>query len=182
MDFASSSTRRSFRFSVIGSKGLAVSRTIQIVDRRIPWPLAAMAAADEWREPDGGSRGDRLALHGRKILVVEDESLIALLIMDALEEAGACVVGPCYSLSECMKAAQTEGIDGAVLDVDLAGSDVFPAADVLRERGIPFVFHTGHADREELRARFGEVAVCRKPIDMEHLLQVLSRATAPRAN
>jgi hypothetical protein len=62
-----------------------------------------------------------LSLRGRRILIVEDESLIAMLIGDAVEEAGGEVVGPCYTVAECMKAAQVEEIDAAVLDVDLAG-------------------------------------------------------------
>lgn len=128
----------------------------------------------EWRDS-----GDS-TLQDRKILVVEDEGLIALLIMDALEEAGALVVGPCYTLAECMTAARVEDIDAAVLDVDLAGQDVFPAADELRRRNIPFVFHTAHAEREELHARFGEVRVCRKPTSMDELMIVLARiATTP---
>lgn len=126
------------------------------------------------RLPEERHRDD-LSVRGRKILVVEDESLIAMLIVDSLEEAGASVVGPCYTLAECMKIAAAEEIDAAVLDVDLAGHDVFPAADTLRDRGIPFVFHTAHADREEIQSRFGDVRVCRKPTGMDDLLTILGR-------
>jgi CheY-like chemotaxis protein len=126
-------------------------------------------------DPHMRRAADGLPLRGRTILVVEDESLIALLIQDVLEEAGASVLGPCYSFAECMRAARFEKFDAAVLDVDLAGEDVFPAADEIRKRGIPFVFHTAHGDREEIRARFGDIAVCRKPVSMDDLLKVLAR-------
>lgn len=140
------------------------------------WRLAA--PSDGGRSSEFHSEQDRsnLSLEGRNILVVEDESLIALVLMDALEEAGANVVGPCYTLSECLRLARSEAIDAAILDVDLAGQDVFPAADALRDRGIPFVFHTGHGEREQLKARFGNVQVCRKPTDMDTLLGTLARA------
>lgn len=114
-------------------------------------------------------------LSGRSILIVEDESLIALLLLDALEEAGASVVGPCYTLAECIRFAKHEHIDAAVLDVDLAGEDVFPAADELRSRGIPFLFHTGHAYRSELQSRYGGVTVCRKPTAMTSVVDLLER-------
>ena len=62
-----------------------------------------------------------------------------------------------------------------MLDVDLGGVDVFPAAEELRRRGIPFLFHTAHADRAELQAQFGDVPVCRKPVSMTELIEVLAR-------
>jgi CheY-like chemotaxis protein len=139
------------------------------------WPLRAMSIPGGPRGSASEGTGDDLALRGRNILVVEDESLIALLIVDALEEAGAFIVGPCYTLAECLKAARGGEIDVAVLDIDLSGEDVFPAAEELRGRNIPFVFHTAHGEREELRSRFGDVPVCRKPMSMDELVQVLNR-------
>lgn len=143
--------------------------------------LSFLVSATTGQEPHGlparqepAPDGD-LPLAGRNILVVEDESLIALLIGDALEDAGATVVGPCFTLSECLRASCEERIDAAVLDVDLGGQDVFPAAEELRRRGVPFLFHTGHGERTELRARFGEVTVCRKPTRMDDLVASLAR-------
>jgi CheY-like chemotaxis protein len=143
-----------------------------------------LAAGLPPQRPDAPDQagGGQLSLNGRRILIVEDESLIALLIQDALEEAGADVVGPCYTVPECLKVARSESLDAAVLDVDLAGQDIFPAADVLRQRGIPIVFHTAHGDREELQTRFGEVEVCRKPVPMENLVAVLGRAASAAKN
>jgi CheY-like chemotaxis protein len=145
-----------------------------------PWPILAMAGGLVPPEAGDGKGSAGLVLSGRNILVVEDESLIALLMMDALEEAGASVVGPCYTVAECLRAARTQDLDAAVLDVDLGGEDVFPAADELRQRGIPFIFHTAHADREELLARFGDVPVCRKPARIDDLVGALARVAGPQ--
>jgi CheY-like chemotaxis protein len=133
--------------------------------------IAAAAGPPDFAQPGSDEGVPQAALQGRSVLVVEDESLIALLIADALEESGARVVGPCFTLAECFRVAREEQIDAAVLDVDLGGEDVFPAAEELRRRGVPFVFHTAHADREELQERFGDVAVCRKPVDKEELIE-----------
>ena len=145
-------------------------------------PVAAMAGRLDppFSEKENGR--DDLILQGRRILIVEDESLIALLIMDALEDAGASIVGPCYTLAECMRVAQSSAVDAAVLDVDLAGEDVFPAATELKKRGVPFVFHTAHGDRQELRALFGDVQVCRKPVEMDELVSVLARISSRTTN
>jgi CheY-like chemotaxis protein len=148
------------------------------------FPLAMAPTSHHIGSPDsrGERAGNRPSLHGRNILVVEDESIVALLIEDALEEEGASVVGPCYTLNECLRAARSEDIDAAVLDVDLAGQDVFPAADELKKRGIPFVFHTAHAYREEIETRFGGVPICRKPVAMDELIVVLKKTVGPATN
>ena len=144
-------------------------------DRARGYPLSAMAGEFERPPASGDDHGEPLSLEGHTILVVEDESLVALLLQDAIEEAGGAVVGPCYTFAESLAAARSETFDAAVLDVDLSGEDVFPAADELKRRGIPFVFHTAHADRDEIKARFGEVVLCRKPMRMEDLVSVLAR-------
>lgn len=128
------------------------------------------AAANGREAPD-------LPLSGRTILIVEDESLVAMLIESALEESGADVIGPCYSLAECLRTVRTERFDAAILDVDLAGEEIFPAAEELRARGIPFVFHTAHGHRTTLRDRFGDVEVCRKPMPVEDLVGAVARLT-----
>jgi CheY-like chemotaxis protein len=149
-----------------------------------PLPFFAMAGMSSEPPPSADNRrGEPVSLTGRTILVVEDESLVALLIQDAIESAGGALIGPCYTFAEAMAAVRTETFDAAVLDVDLSGEDVFPAADELKRRGIPFLFHTAHADRNEIEARFGDVPLCRKPLRMEDLLSVLTRiAGAGRAN
>ena len=90
---------------------------------------------------------DTPVLAGRRILVVEDEMMIAMLVEDMLTELGCSVVGPAHALAEALALAQSEpGLDAALLDVNLAGQPVFPVADALREKGVPAVFSTGYGD------------------------------------
>ena len=90
---------------------------------------------------------DTPVLAGRRILVVEDEMMIAMLVEDMLLELGCTGVGPAHGLAEALALAQSEpGLDAALLDVNLAGQPVFPVADALREKGVPAVFSTGYGD------------------------------------
>lgn len=114
------------------------------------------------------------SLAGRTVLVVEDEVLVALDIADMLSAAGATVVGPCTSLAQAQQAAQTAEADLAILDIDLGGHEVFPAAKLLQARGIPFVFYTGKPDRDALRTEFAGIPVCVKPTSPERLIATLA--------
>lgn len=116
-----------------------------------------------------------IKLSGLRILLVEDEILIALEIAEALKRAGAEVVGPFLTLEDALTAADSESIDMAVLDIDLRGEEVFPAAARLGERGIPFLFYTGRPDREQLRGAFARVPVCVKPLPTQQLVEALSK-------
>ena len=146
-----------------------------------PYPLLAMAGRAEPPASGRDPGGESLSLEGRTILVVEDESLVALLLQDSIEDAGATLVGPCYTFAEALAAARHETFDAAALDVDLSGQDVFPVADELKRRGIPFAFHTAHADRNEIKARFGDVPLCRKPARMDELISILARISGAGA-
>ena len=83
-------------------------------------------------------------LAGRRILIVEDEAMIALLIEDVLTDLGSTVVGPAARLDEALALARSAEVDLAALDLNLAGDPVYPVAEALAERGIPFVFMTGY--------------------------------------
>ena len=85
-------------------------------------------------------------LSGKRILVVEDEYLIASLIVTVLTRAGCVVVGPFSTLAIALEAARTEDVDTALLDVNLAGQFVFPVAEVLDQRHIPFLLLTGYGE------------------------------------
>lgn len=111
---------------------------------------------------------------GKRILVVEDEALLALDLRFALEDRGASVIGPCYRLSTAMATAQLGGIDAAVLDVDLAGEPVFPVADLLQRADVPFVFHTGRHDPQMLAEAYRGTPVCPKPTDADTVARTLS--------
>lgn len=108
------------------------------------------------------------------ILVAEDEAMIAMQIEMDLEDAGYTVVGPFMSLENCMMALKTEIVDAAVLDVDLAGFDVFPIAFKLEERGTPFVFHTGRGLHQKIQEKFPHASICTKPAEVPLLLQKLN--------
>jgi CheY-like chemotaxis protein len=109
----------------------------------------------------------------KRILVVEDEALIALQIEMDIEDVGYSVAGTCMSLAESLKFIENKEIDGAILDVDLRGIDVFPAAEKLLEKDIPFVFHTGHGHKAQIEDRFPSSTVFKKPTSTEIMLKIL---------
>jgi CheY-like chemotaxis protein len=115
-------------------------------------------------------------LLGKRVLVVEDEALLALDLQYAFEDAGAEVLGPALSLMQALETvAHAAAIDLAVLDVDLAGEDVYPIAEILLQRGVPFVFHTGHGSRSELTQLFPGTITLMKPTLPETLIDHLLR-------
>ncbi len=89
---------------------------------------------------------DTPKLEGLRVLVVEDEMMVSMLIEDMLSDLGCIVVGPAARLDEAVELVNAGGIDCAVLDVNLGGQPIFPLADLLREKGRPFAFATGYGD------------------------------------
>ncbi len=83
-------------------------------------------------------------LNGRKILVVEDETLISMLFEDVLGELGCEVVGPALNIRKATELANTAAIDAAILDVNVNNDPIFPVAEILARRGIPLVFSSGY--------------------------------------
>jgi CheY-like chemotaxis protein len=86
------------------------------------------------------------ALQGRRVLVIEDESLVAMLLETILDDMGCSVVGPESNIDDGLRSALGEALDAALLDVNVAGREVFPVAEALRARGVPFVFSTGYGE------------------------------------
>lgn len=82
----------------------------------------------------------------QRVLVVEDEMLIAMIIEDALTDFGCEIVGPASTLESAMKLVCDEKLDAAFLDVTIQGREVFPVAQILLEKGVPFVFSSGYGD------------------------------------
>ncbi len=103
-------------------------------------------------------------LKGRRVLVVEDEALVAMLVEDALTDAGAEVLGPVRSVAEAMAALARDRPDAAVLDLNLDGMPSTPVADALAAAGIPFVVATGYGV-EGLPPGHAGVRVLAKPYD-----------------
>ena len=113
-------------------------------------------------------------LEGRRILVVEDEYLIADDLRDALVEAGAEVLGPVSNVKDAAAMIASEvQIDCALLDINLNGAMVFDVADTLVAREIPFVFGTGY-DHWAIPDRFAQVPRLEKPIKGRQLTSVLA--------
>jgi PAS domain S-box-containing protein len=110
-------------------------------------------------------------LLARRVMIVEDEALVALVLADQLTELGLSVVGPCSSVAEAKAAAAEGDFEAALLDVNLGGELVYPVADLLYSRGIPFIFVTGYG-RESIDRRFADAPVLEKPVEMESLQNI----------
>lgn len=112
-------------------------------------------------------------LMNRHILVAEDEYLIADDLRTALIAAGAEVIGPCATVSDAIKCLEADtAIDAAVLDVNLRGDMVFPVADMLKSRSVPFIFATGY-DQWVIPDRFSDVPRLQKPLSAQKITQAL---------
>jgi CheY-like chemotaxis protein len=110
-----------------------------------------------------------------RILVVEDEFLLADAMTDALTELGLEVVGPVGGLAEALALVATATIDCAILDINLRGEMVFPVADVLAARGVPYVFATGY-QQDGIPERFNHAPTLSKPVDIRALRSLLAAA------
>lgn len=113
------------------------------------------------------------------ILIVEDETLVAMDIADCITEAGYQVVGPITNLPEALRIGRDGVFDAALLDANLGGQTVDELAAALTNRNIPFAFVTGYA-RETLSANFRDVPLVRKPYEHENLKQVVRNLLSRR--
>ncbi len=114
-------------------------------------------------------------LDGTRVLVVEDELLVAMMIEQVLRLAGCVIIGPVNDLPKALQAAREQAIDVALLDVNLAGARVFPVAAVLAERSVPYVFMTGYG-RGMLPAEYANRPTIGKPFKLQELTDNLSAA------
>jgi len=144
--------------------------TLSIPSAQIAAPALAASTAES-AEPSA-ERHTRRSLADKRLLVVEDELLVSMLVRRMLDDLGATVVGPCGRLADGMAVAKAERFDGAILDLNLAGEPADPLADLLLARGVPFVFITGY-QRESIDRRYANVPVLQKPIDAAALERVL---------
>ena len=117
-----------------------------------------------------------MTLKDRRVLVVEDDTMISMMVETMLDELGCLVVGPAAGLSEALALANGEvAIDAAILDVNLGGQPVFPVADRLRARGVPMVFTTGYGD-DALREADRDCAILHKPYRVNDLAAAMGVA------
>ena len=117
------------------------------------------------------------ALSGLRVLVVEDEVAISLLLEDMLLDLGCEVVGPAGRLSAATALAEQEEIDLAILDVNVAGEPVYPLVDALAKKGVPFVFSTGYGS-SGIQERYRNRPVLQKPFGQNDLARLLTSARA----
>jgi two-component sensor histidine kinase/DNA-binding response OmpR family regulator len=124
------------------------------------------------RTPVGGNgAAPRQVMPGNRLLLVEDEALTGMMMSDMLTELGFDVIGPFGRVADAMAAVGREDFQAAVLDVNLDGEMVYPVADAVLARGVPFVFVTGYS-AEGIDRRFAQVPVLQKPIERQMLQNV----------
>jgi len=108
-----------------------------------------------------------------RVLVVEDEYLIRMLLEDMLGDLGYSVAAAVGSIAEAREFASTGEFNAAILDVNLDGQEIFPVADILAERSLPFVFVTGYGERS-LPERYRDRPALQKPFQAEQLDSALA--------
>ena len=123
-----------------------------------------------WGEPMA------LPLAGLRLLLVEDDPIIGLDLRHTLEAAGAVVLGPAHDVAGALALLGTQPVDIGVLDNLVMGGDSLPIADVLAQRGVPFLFHTSH--RGGLRRRYPTVPIIDKPSRPGELVRSVRALTA----
>src|SRR5262249_14409428 len=117
---------------------------------------------------------NEIVVSGNKIMVVEDEALVAMALRDSLDELGFSVIGPFSRISEAMIALRNNHVDAAVLDVNLGGELIYPLADVLAADHVPFVFITGYG-ADEIERRYASIPILQKPIEPDALRSVFAQ-------
>ena len=119
-------------------------------------------------------------LQGLRILVVEDTFLLADELSDILTAIGCVVVGPSARLKDGLDAATAERLDGALLDVNLSSEQTsFPIAEVLADRGVPFVFLSGYDVQDSFPVEFQATPCLPKPVEVRQLARVMASTFAP---
>lgn len=118
-------------------------------------------------------------LPGRRVLVVEDNPVIAFDIDDALRENGVEVVGPAHDIESGLALIREDSLDGAVLDIDIGGRPVWPIARELKSEGVPFVFVSGDCDRG-LPDDFTGAVCLHKPAQTEAILNTVAAVMGER--
>ena len=116
---------------------------------------------------------------GRRILVVEDEFLIRMLLEDMLTDLGYELVGVAGRVDEATEMAKSKDFDLAILDVNLDGHDVYPVADLIAKRGVPFMFVTGYGGRglpDSYRGR----PTLQKPFQLDELKKMIGQLLPAR--
>jgi CheY-like chemotaxis protein len=121
------------------------------------------------------THADAVDLNGLRVLVVEDEAAISLLLEDMLLDLGCEVVGPAGRLATALDLAANEAFDLAILDVNIAGESIYPLVEALEGRKVPFVFSTGYGSGG-IKDAYRDRPVVQKPFAQADLHQTLLTA------
>jgi CheY-like chemotaxis protein len=143
--------------------------------------LSAPHDANEGRAPraSAASAGSgAFGLEGRRVLLVEDETMVAMMIEDLLADLGCELIGTASRVAEALRLVETLVLDIAVLDVNVGGETVFPVADALAARNVPFVFSTGYGVAG-IEAGHLQRPVLQKPYGRDRLAAALVKALRP---
>ncbi len=137
-----------------------------------------IGSARKWNEAETPKLPETFT-HAR-VLLVEDEALVAMMMQEFLTDLGSSVVGPFTTTAAALAAANNENFDFAILDVNLGNELVYPAADVLIWRALPFIFVTGY-DVDSIDPRFRHVPIVQKPINKDTLYRIFAaQASEPQ--
>ena len=130
----------------------------------------------------GGMMAESPLLKGLRLLLVEDETMVAMMVEDMLSDLGCVVVDVAGTVSRGLAFAGSTDvqIDGAVLDVNLGGEVVYPVAEALIARGVPFIFSTGYS-MDGIKAKYADVPILAKPYERDTLEEHLLLALVPAA-
>jgi PAS domain S-box-containing protein len=108
-----------------------------------------------------------------RVLVVEDEALVGIMIQECLTELGFQTIGPVCTASDALATAKNGHFDAAILDINLGDESVYQVAEILSARGVPFIFVTGY-DSDSVDSRFSEIPILQKPIERQMLQRVFA--------
>ena len=144
----------------------------------------ALREARESRQYDGahqanGGNGAAIELNKvdkPRVLVVEDEALVGIMIQECLTELGFQIIGPVCTASDALAAAKDGDFDAAILDINLGDGMVYQVAEILARRHVPFVFVTGY-DADSVDSRFREIPVLQKPVEREMLQKLFAQGS-----
>ncbi len=119
------------------------------------------------------------SLRGARVLIAEDDAILALDVREIFRQAGADIVGPAGTLKQALSMISAFPVSAALLDVNLRDAEVFPAARALEERGAGIVFYTGYADVDCLRRDWPSAWVLTKPATPRLLISTMQGACFP---
>ena len=151
-------------------KGLRCDLSIALRDVKEP------RQHDSAHQSNGGN-GAAIALNKlakRRVLVVEDEALVGIMIQECMTELGFQIVGPVCTASDALAAAKDGDFDAAILDINLGDGMVYQVAEILARRHVPFVFVTGY-DADSVDSRFRDIPVLQKPVEREMLQKLFAQ-------